>query len=186
MTTVYFVRHAESDHQNRDERTRELSPRGMQDKERVTRFLSDKGVDVAFSSPYQRAIDTIADFTGRQELKIHCEEDFREWRRDARGFESFEEMCRRCWTEFDFKAPDSESLREVQERNIGALEKILERFQGKTVIIGTHGMALSTVYNHYDESFDYEAFLKVKDVMPRVVRLDFEEGKFAGACEFQL
>ena len=174
MTTVYFVRHAESDHQNRDERTRGLSPRGMRDKEHVTRFLTDKGVDVAFSSPYQRAIDTIADFTGRQELKIHCEEDFREWRRDARGFESFEEMCRRCWTEFDFKAPDSESLREVQERNIGALEKILECFQGKTVIIGTHGMALSTVLNYYDANFGYEDFKRLLPLMPLIVKLTFD------------
>ena len=112
--------------------------------------------------------------TGRQELKIHCEEDFREWRRDARGFESFEEMCRRCWTEFDFKAPDSESLREVQERNIGALEKILERFQGKTVIIGTHGMALSTVLNYYDANFGYEDFKRLLPLMPLIVKLTFD------------
>ena len=174
MTTVYFVRHAESDHRNRDERTRGLSPRGMRDRELVTLFFADKTVDAAFSSPYQRAIDTIADLTEKRGLPIRCDDGFREWQRDSRGFADFDEMCRQYWADLDFKSPGSESLREVQRRNISALERVLESNRGGSVIIGTHGMALSTVLHEFDPRFGYEDFMRLLPLMPLIVKLTFD------------
>lgn len=56
MTTVYFVRHCELNYNNHDDVTRELSPKGLQDCQLVTDFLSDKQVEVVLSSPLKRAI----------------------------------------------------------------------------------------------------------------------------------
>ncbi len=62
MTTVYFVRHAAPNLHNHDDLTRELTEQGLQDRKQVTAFLRDKGIDVIFSSPYKRAVDTIKEF----------------------------------------------------------------------------------------------------------------------------
>ena len=70
MTTVYFVRHAEPNYNNHDDSLRELSAKGLKDRKLVTAFLADKGIDVALSSPYKRAIDTIRDFTDSVGLPI--------------------------------------------------------------------------------------------------------------------
>ena len=43
--------------------------------------------------------------------------------------------------------PGGESLRSVQERNIAALTDILTAERDKTVVVGTHGTALSTILN---------------------------------------
>lgn len=51
MTTVYFVRHAEHNYNNYDDMTRELSPKGFNDRLLVTDFLADRNVDVVLSSP---------------------------------------------------------------------------------------------------------------------------------------
>ena len=83
MTTVYFVRHAEPNYENHDDRTRELSPKGMEDRRLVTKFLSDKKVDVVLSSPYRRAVDTVSEFAESQGLAIRIVEDFRERRIDS-------------------------------------------------------------------------------------------------------
>lgn len=58
-TTVYFVRHAEPNYHNHDDRTWELTTKGMEDRKLVTAFLADKNVDVVLSSSYKRAIDAI-------------------------------------------------------------------------------------------------------------------------------
>ncbi len=62
MTTIYFVRHAKPDYQNHNDRLRELTEKGLEDSRSVTAFLSDKKIDLIFSSPYRRAIDTIKNF----------------------------------------------------------------------------------------------------------------------------
>ncbi len=73
MTTVYFVRHAEPNYNNHDDMSRELSNKGLQDRKLVTKFLLDKHIDVVLSSPYKRAIDTVADFAETVYLEIEME-----------------------------------------------------------------------------------------------------------------
>ena len=49
MTKIFFVRHAEPNYENHDDRIRELSPRGMEDRKKVTAFLADKNIDIVIS-----------------------------------------------------------------------------------------------------------------------------------------
>ena len=54
MTTIYFVRHAEPNLSNHDDKSRELSSKGLQDRKLVTEYLKDKEIDLVISSPYKR------------------------------------------------------------------------------------------------------------------------------------
>ena len=183
-TTVYLVRHAQSDNSVKDEMTRPLTPAGLEGRFKAVDFLSDKGVTDVYASPYLRAVTTVKPLADKLGLEVMTEAGFRE--RASGNTAGIADFAYKQWHDRDLAAEGGESLNMVRARFTQALEKLVAELPGHTIAIGTHGMALSTVYNHYDECFDYEAFLKVKDVMPRVVRLDFEEGKFAGACEFQL
>ena len=174
MTTVYFVRHAEPNYENHDDRTRELSPKGMEDRRLVTKFLSDKKVDVVLSSPYRRAVDTVSEFAKSQRLAIRIVEDFRERRIDSEWIADFLSFSRAQWEDFDYRLSDGECLREVQERNIRALNSVLEEYQGKTVAVGSHGTALSTIVNYYDRRFGYQEFDKIRALMPWIVRFTFD------------
>ncbi|MEZ3444687.1 MAG: histidine phosphatase family protein [Lachnospiraceae bacterium] len=174
MTTVYFVRHAEPNYENHDDRTRELSPKGMEDRRLVTKFLSDKKVDVVLSSPYRRAVDTVSEFAESQGLAIRIVEDFRERRIDSEWIADFLSFSRAQWADFDYRLLDGECLREVQERNIRALNSVLEEYQGKTVAVGSHGTALSTIVNYYDRRFGYQEFDKIRALMPWIVRFTFD------------
>ena len=60
MTHVYFVRHAEPNYENHDDRSRELSSKGSADRALVTDYLRDKGAIAVLSSPYRRAVDTVS------------------------------------------------------------------------------------------------------------------------------
>ncbi len=183
-TTVYFVRHAEPNYDNHNDRLRELSPKGLADRKKVSAFLSDKHIDAAFSSPFKRAVDTIAPFAEENGLPIEIIEDFRERKVGENWVDDFKGFAGKQWEDFDYKLSDGECLREVQKRNISALESVLKRCPGKNIVIGSHGTALSTVINHYDDSFGFADFLKIKDVMPLIVRFVFDEDLHCVETEF--
>ena len=148
MTILYFVRHAEPNYLNHDDLSRELTEKGLRDSKPVTRFLSDKDVDIVFSGSYKRAVDTIRDFSESKGLEIHPEDDFRERKVNSGWIEDFNLFCKSQWTDFDFKLSDGETLREVQARNIAALNRLLNEHKNKTIVVGSHGTALSTIINH--------------------------------------
>ena len=78
MTKVYFVRHAEPNYENHDDLTRELTEKGLRDREKVTAFLEDKDIDVVLSSPFKRAYDTVKHFADSRGENIQVVEDFKE------------------------------------------------------------------------------------------------------------
>lgn len=184
MTKIYFVRHSKPDFNIKDDLTRPLTEEGLKICERVTEFLMDKDVDIIFSSPYKRAVDTIKDFAERSHLHINIVEDFRERKVDSGWIEDFNAFSKKQWTNFDYKMSDGESLSEVQKRNIDALHKILKENENKNIVIGTHGTALSTIINYYDKSFDYSQFERIKDCMPFIVCIEFEGVRPVKIMEF--
>lgn len=176
-TVVYFVRHAEPNYDNHDDRNRELSPKGIRDRSLVTTFLKDKKIDIVLSSPYKRAIDTIGEFSDNSGFEIEMVEDFRERKVEDIWIDDFTSFCKAQWADFSYKLAAGESLGEVQKRNIAALEKVLNKYNGKTIVVGSHGTALSTIINYYDHTFGYEEFEKIRALMPWVVKFVFEDGK---------
>ena len=181
MTRVYFVRHAQSDYRSGSDRERGLTAEAMEDRKAVLDFLRDKRVDAFYCSPYRRSLDTIretAEFFGKP---ILTDERFRE-RETVPGGNS-RELFRKRWADFDWHEPGGESLRSVQERNTAALTEILEKERDKTLVIGTHGTALSTILNYYDPSWNCDSFLRIIDWMPFVIELNFEGTRFLSRME---
>lgn len=173
MTTIYFVRHAESNYANHDGANRELTSKGLKDRMLVTEYLKDKNIDIVLSSPYKRAIDTVKHFADTNNHKIEIIDDFRERKIDSVWIEDFNTFCKNQWDDFTYKLYDGENLFEVQERNIRALNYVLEKYRDKKVVIGSHGIALSTVINYFDNTFGYYDFLKIKSLMPWLVKFTF-------------
>ena len=188
MTEIYFIRHAESDITVTDGRTRPLTTKGMADRRLVTDFLKDKNVDAVFSSPYKRAVDTVSDFAQKFGFEIETDEDFRERRSDGdwdRKTDYFA-LMERQWADFSYTLSDGECLAEVQERNIAALKRVLARYSDKTVTIGTHGTALSTIVNYFDNSYGFKDFMAMVGIMPWVVKMYFVGDDFAGLQKIDL
>lgn len=174
MTTIYFVRHAEPNFDNHDDQSRELTAKGLQDRKLVTAFLLGKGVEVILSSPYKRAVDTVADFAQSQSMDITTIYDFRERKVESAWIDDFAGFCKRQWSDFDYKLSDGESLNEVQKRNVSALNTVLDDYKDKVIAVGSHGTALSSIIHYYDKSFGYEDFKRIKNIMPWIVKITFD------------
>lgn len=177
MTTVYFVRHAEPNYDNHDDLLRELSPKGLQDRKRVTEFLAEKQIDIVLSSPYRRAVDTIQDFADQYGFEVQIVDDFRERKVDDEWIENFTAFSKKQWEDFSYKLTNGECLQEVQDRNVAALQTVLARYRGKNIVIGTHGTALSTIIQYYDRRFGYDEFAKIRSIMPWIVEFSFDDNQ---------
>lgn len=174
MSKIYFVRHALPDFNVHDDLIRPLTEDGVKSTYKVTDFLQDKKITKAYCSPYKRSIDTILDFTSKNCLEVLIVDDLRERKISNSWIEDFHTFARNQWEDFDFKLSEGESLKEVQNRNVQALHSILEKHPKENIVIGTHGTALGTIINYYDKSFDYNSFLRIIDLMPFIVCMEFE------------
>ena len=177
LTHVYFVRHAQPVHSHEDDRTRPLTEEGKQDTALVTQVLEDKQIDSFYCSPYLRSLDTIRPTAEQYGLAICQEERFRERQSGERGnvgLRDADSPLRRRWQDFSWHEPGGESIGQVQQRNIAALQEILLENPGKNIAIGTHGTALSSILNYYRPQFGCEDFLRIVDWMPYLVELTFD------------
>ena len=174
MTSIYFVRHAEPNYENHNDMSRELSNKGIEDRKLVTEFLMDKQIDIVLSSPYKRAVDTVRDFAEKKGIDIGIVDEFRERRVDTGWIEDFNSFCKKQWEDFSYKLSDGECLEEVQSRNIKALNRVLEQYRNKNIVVGSHGTALSTIINYYDKTFGYNDFDRIRYLMPWIVEFKFK------------
>ena len=171
VTTIYFVRHAEPNYE---------------DRKLVTEFLLDKQIDIVLSSPYKRAVDTIRDFAEIKGLDITIIDEFKERRVDSGGIEDFNSFCKMQWEDFSYKLSDGESLQEVQNRNVFALSRVLEQYRNKKIVVGSHGTALSTIIHYFDKTFGYSDFDKIRFLMPWIVEFTFEDKECINIRKYNL
>lgn len=174
MTEVYFIRHAQSDRTARDDRTRPLTLEGLKDSERVAEVLREKGITHIISSPYTRAIQTVSPLARALKIRIETNDDLRERHAGKWHGDRFFDFIEKQWADHDFKIEGGESLKEVQGRNIKALKEILKNYEGETIAIATHGMALSTIINYFYPKYGFTEFLKIADLMPLIIKTTLE------------
>lgn len=188
MTTVYFVRHAESDKRVSNGAIRPLTEKGMKDRMLVTKYLENKDIDCVLSSPYKRAIDTVADFAEKNGMEILTINDFRERKSDSDWDRKndFYPLQQRQWADFEYTLSDGETLNDVQRRNINALNAVLDMYEGKNIVIGTHATALSTIINYFDSSYGFDDFIKMVDLLPWIVKMSFKGKKCISIDEINL
>lgn len=172
MTKVYFVRHAQPEHDWEDDRTRPLTKEGKKDAAIVLDFLKDKRIDAFYCSPYKRSMDTIAEAAAFFGKEIITDERFREREKGADG--NNHGMFQKRWADHTYHEAGGESIAMVQKRNMEVLNEILVSSENQNIVIGTHGTALSTILHFYDNSFGCEDFLRIIDWMPYIIELDFE------------
>lgn len=171
MTRIFFVRHAQSDHSQGNEKTRPLTKEGVKDAEKVLDFFKTKEISNFYSSPYRRSIQTIAPTAHYFHKEILLDDRLRERQSGPNG--NTHALFKKRWDDKNFHEDGGESIFMLQKRNIAALSDILKDNEGKSVIIATHGTALSSILHYFDNRFAYHSFIRILDWMPYLIELDF-------------
>lgn len=175
MTTIYFVRHAESPKTDLDERKRGLTDAGLIAAQHVTTYLRDEKIDLFFSSPYQRSLLTIeepARFFGQA---IRIDENLRECvfsgQNQTMPQTDVYPLVRQLFADHAFSRNGSETFQSCQRRGVQALTAILQHHPGKRIVIGTHGFIMTAILNYFDPKYDFD-FLR-ETTKPDIYQLTF-------------
>ena len=171
MTNIYFVRHAQPDYAFADAAKRPLTEEGERDTLKVVEAMKDIRIDYAVSSPYKRSFDTIKQTADEHGLDIAIDERLHE-RINGKNSNNLE-MFRKRWADLSYSESDGECLQSVMDRNIAAVNDILDSHRDENIMVGTHGTALSTILHYYDNSFGVDDFMRLIDFMPYIIRLGF-------------
>ena len=176
MTTVYFVRHAQTDYSNPIDKDRPLTAEGMQDRYLARDYMVKQGMigqlTHVYASNFRRAADTGRPIAEAAGLPVEEKEEFREWTLLAKG-EEYYSISQRAWEDFTYRYETCETLQEVQTRNLRKLRELVAEHPDETIVIGTHGTALSTIIHYYKPDYGYEEFLRIMEFKPWIVRFQY-------------
>ena len=188
LTIIYFIRHAQSDSNVRDEELRSLTQKGIEDSKSIPKIFSNIEIDAIISSPYTRCVQTLTPIAEDKNIRIELRNDLRE-RKIGIWFEKIEqfiEFAGNQWKDFDHKIDKGEALKEVKKRNVNEIMKIIGEMKDKTILIGTHGTALCTIMNSFDSKYGFEYFLRIGKKMPYIVKVEFEDKKVIRIDEIEI
>ncbi len=171
MTVIYFVRHAHSDY-TPDEYGRKLSNRGAEDAERVREQFKDVSVDLVFSSPYARAIETVKGVAEDRGLDVHTIEALKERRLAEEPVDDFPAAIDHLWSEPNYAFPGGESNEMAQQRGGDMIRTLVEEYEGKNIVIGSHGNIMVLTMKYFDVSYGLDFWKQL--TMPDVYKLTFE------------
>ena len=185
-TTVYLLRHAES---QPDAAVREsdwpLSERGHQQALDIVPVLTSLGIDQVYSSPYLRAVETVRPFVERAGKPLGFHADLRERRSIFLSGESdFIAQVRRTWEDFRFTPPGGESSAACQRRVVRAITDIAGRHPGRTLLVSSHGNAISLLLNSMDRSVDFDAMAAMKN--PDLFKIEAVDASLAWDRSWQI
>ncbi|RDZ66132.1 histidine phosphatase family protein [Haloferax sp. Atlit-12N] len=173
-TVVSFVRHAHSPYVPDAERTRGLSRRGRRDAARVTARLADLA-DVVATSPYERARATVEGVADAADAPLIVDEDLRERELAESHVEDFEQAVEHLWANPNASHPGGESHAEAQARGVAAVDRLVEAYPDRHVVVGTHGTLMALVFNAYDPRYGHEFWTGL--TMPDVYEVTFVDGE---------
>lgn len=171
LTNLYFVRHAHSIY-TPDELGRPLSTKGLADAERINQVLVNEEIDSIFSSPYKRAVQTVEGLANITGMEVILEDGFKERTLSLEPVEDFTLAITKVWQDPTFCWPGGESNRIAQIRGITTIEKVLKNYQGKNIVISTHGNLMVLMMNYFDKKYDFKFWKKLD--MPDIYKLTFE------------
>lgn len=119
----------------------ELNEKGLKQAKKTAEFLSNKKIDLIFSSPMKRAIVTATQIANNHDLEINIDKDFLERKYgDLEGtdYNKLDENLNQVIKENLFEKKKIEKLGDFKERVGKKIFKILSENKNKTVVVVSH------------------------------------------------
>lgn len=158
MKTIYVMRHSEPLKCNNIENNDSLQLQNEKwaltvNGESIAKEKSKIGelqdFDIVFSSNYVRAIATAKYFT---KDKVNVVESFGERKFGIYKWNDLpENFTEKQFKNFDYKLDNGESLNEVLNRELVSLNKVLNEYDNKKILIVGHSTAMATLFSNWCE-----------------------------------
>ena len=159
MTILYLVRHAVTEHTGKKlsgwMEDIPLSDQGRAEAESVAERLADHKLEAVYASPIDRTVQTAQPIASRHDLGITTSKELGEVEYGKWTDRSLKVLARtKLWAQIQkwpsaARFPDGETLREVQARAVGEIERIVQRHPKGRVCVVSHGDPIKLICAHY-------------------------------------
>jgi 2,3-bisphosphoglycerate-dependent phosphoglycerate mutase len=177
MSPILLLRHAESrpDH-DRPESDWPLSDRGRAQAQQLIAPLVAERPAQLVSSPYLRALDTLAPFANASGLPVTIEAALRECT-FRKGFAAdWPAPIARAWVDRNVAAAGCESADRCQARVVDCVRALAQQCADGPVLICSHGNAIALLLNAIDPAFGYAQWQAM--AMPALYEVNFSTGDY--------
>ena len=170
---VLLVRHAEpvpvgTPEVHDDDRP--LTDAGRSAADELAAELDGWEVTAIYSSPYERAVQTVTVLAERRGMPVQLIDDLRERRLSVELHDEWRDSLERSWRDADFELPGGESGRAAQRRAIAILDLLRTRHaDGGRIVIGSHGNLISLILQALQPEVGYDFHMAMP--MPALYRL---------------
>ena len=185
MIRLIIVRHAECEANARKiiagHSDYKLTGKGIEQAKKVALRLKNEKIDKAFVSDIKRAKDTAKEILKyHKDVKVVHEKRIRE-----RNYGVFEGMPRGSVRKAaeekkikfnEFKPEKGESVKEVRQRVVEFLDEILDKEQGKTILMAAHGGPILELLFHLLK-LPEEQYQEYHPETTAVTIIEFDAGK---------
>ena len=173
MKTIYFIRHSKAGEcgllyktcsvQIKNEKSK-LTTEGINLAKKIFENKEFKNIEEIYSSNYLRAYQTAKILAKKLKIKVKIIPEFGErkvgiksWNEYPKDFEIHQ------FNDNDYKLKNGESLNEVRERELKALNDILTKSKAKQIAIIFHSTAMMTLLKTWcDVSYDADYYFNNK------------------------
>ncbi|KAA0549876.1 histidine phosphatase family protein [Bacillus sp. BGMRC 2118] len=175
-TFIYLVRHGDSP-KTGDEGSRGLTQTGEEHATQVAERLRKEGIHAILSSPYTRSLLTVEKLANElnQEVLVYEELKERMYSVESNRISDKEllPLLEKSFSNPKFSLIGAESNEDCQKRAIHVLQKILQAFRGRRVVIGTHGIIMTLMLSFFDKNYDLNFLLHTSK--PDIYRMEFNQ-----------
>lgn len=149
---------------------RPLTEEGRRAAAELAEELEGWEVTAVYSSPYARAMQTVAALADRRRLRVQVIDDLRERRLSLEPHDTWRDSLERSWADADFSLPGAESNRAAQRRAMGTLDLLRMRHaDGGRLVVGSHGNLISLILQALEPDVGLAFHLEMP--MPAIYRL---------------
>jgi 2,3-bisphosphoglycerate-dependent phosphoglycerate mutase len=167
MKELYIIRHCQATGQ---EPAAPLTELGQQQAQRLVTQLSNVPLDRIVSSPYLRAMHTIAPLAQQLDLPVHTDERLIERVLCDTNEPDWRNMLRQTYDDMELCYQGGESSRQATERAIAVIHE-LQRSEAQYAAIVSHGNLISLLLRAYDDRIGFAEWEQLTN--PDVYRLTF-------------
>ena len=153
-TMIYIVRHGETDW-NIEQKMQghtdiPLNTNGEKQAQAIAKDLKNIQLDIIYSSPLSRALDTATIINNHHKTKLITDNALRERQFGELEGKTYEEinayhpslLFNASWNFPNYRPPGGESVNDIKTRVSAFAQNILKKNQGKSILIVSHGVTL--------------------------------------------
>lgn len=173
MTNLILIRHCQANGQDPDA---QLTVEGYKQANELAVFLETYNISRIISSPFTRAIQTIAPYATNKNIEIEVDERLKERVLSSEDLPDWFNKLNQSFLKPDLKFSGGESSNEASKRILDLVDDLMHT-DFENIVLVTHGNLTALLLNYISQNFGFEEWKQLSN--PDVYLIEIKSNEFS-------